>query len=375
MRSLHSLSWLLLAGVAVAQQPNGASASMTIDGANGPPFPIAANVRTNTTAAFTLSGVPNAPYVVALAAQGVIQPGALVTPGGIVDLPLSPPPVIAVASALDATGSSAFGVVVPPAGNFPAGVPLGHQEALQAAIADPASPVGWRLTAATQVTVIQGPIVVNLNLGSDGAAAIDLAPHGFSIPFYGASYTQLWVCVNGFLTLGAPNTDFTPTATEFNGGPPRIAPFWTDLYQQTGQVRYTIDPNPPGSQAPFVQADWIGVFDWGTQNTHTFSAYADANGLCRLTLSTLNSANTYTTLTGIGPGSDLNPQVPKDLSVLHVAGYAGGTNESFFELFTGPSTWPPWLPSSPFDLYGATLSFFPIAGGGVPAATSAYFLN
>jgi hypothetical protein len=365
--------WLLLAGGLFAQQPNSASATMTIDGFNGPPFPIAANVRTNTTAAFTLSGAPNAPYVVALAAQGLVQPGALITPGGIVDLPLSPPPVIAVESALDATGSSAFGVVVPPVGVFPAGVPLGHQETLQAVVADPASPVGWRLTAATQVTVIQGPIVVNLTLGSDGAAAIDLASHGFSIPFYGVSYTQLWMCVNGFLTLGAPNTDFTPSAPEFNDGPPRIAPFWTDLTQQNGQVRYTIDPNPPGSQAPFVQADWIGVVDWGTFNTHTFSAYVDANGLCRLTASTLNSANTYTTLTGIGPGSGLNPQVAKDLSALHVAGYAGGTNESFFEIFTGPWGLPPWLPPHPFDLYGATLSFFPI--GGVPAATSAYFLN
>jgi hypothetical protein len=369
----------LLISIASAQQPNGSLASMTIDGASGPPYPIAKTVPTGVTASFALSGIPGSPFLIAASATGVVQPGALATGGGLVDLPLSPAPVIVIdgaanpAFSLDPTGAFAFGVQVPPAGQ----IPIGHQEAVQAAIADPTSPAGFTLTAATQVTVVQGPIVVNLALGDDGAALIDVGAHGFSIPFFGTSYGQIWICVNGFLTFGLPDTDFTPTPLELNTGYPRLAPFWTDLEQGAGLVRYTIDPNPAGSQAPSILAEWINVPDWGGQGfTHTFSAFADAAGACRISYPILTSASIFPALCGLAPGNGLNPQPMKDLTALLASGgVTGASYESFYEWFGLASMQGYPGPDRPFDLFGTTLHFTPAGPGALPASTAAYLFN
>lgn len=367
---------ILVQASAPAQQANGPLASMTIDGATGP-GPIAANVRTGTNAVFSLLGAAGAPVLIAQSATGLLHPGWLATSGGIVDLPLAPPPAIVVdgsanpAFVIGGGGVLTFVVMVPPAGPPPLGIPLWHKEALQAAILDPASPAGFRLTAATQATVVQGPFVFNLSLGSDGAAAIDVGAHGFSIPFYGNSYTTLWICVNGFITLGAPDTDFTPSVVEFNGLYPRIAGMWADLdqYGPNAIVRCTIDPAPPNGQAPFVLAEWVNVPDFAASNGHTFSIFANAAGVCTIAHALTTSPSLYNTIVGIGPGMGINPQSSKDLSLLLGPGAAGGLHESFFEFFPGPpaSGGPP-----AFDLFGATLHFAPSGAGMLPAATSSY---
>jgi hypothetical protein len=355
---------------------------LTVEGVTGPPYPVTADVRTGVAATFALTGAPGAPFLIAVSATGLVQPGSSVTAGGVVDLPAAPPPAIAVGGpwaplAMDAAGAFTFTVPVPPAGPAPPSIPLGHQEAVQAVVVDPASPAGFRLTAATQVTVVQGPIVVDLALGDDGAVVIDTGPWGFSLPFFGTSYSQVWICVNGFLTFGLPDTDFTPTPAEFNTGYPRLAPFWTDLEQDTGHVvRYTIHPNPPAGQPPFVQADWIGVPDWGGLGfMHTFAAYADSSGFCRISFPVTTAASMFATLCGIGPGWNNNPQAPKDLSALLTAGgAAGAANESFFEWY-GLTSMQGWTGSNnPFDLFGSTLNFLPAGAGALPASTLAYAL-
>ena len=242
-------------------------------------------------------------------------------------------------------------------------------------VVDPTSPVGWRLTAATQVTVVQGPITVNLTLPENGTALIDLTTWGFSIPFYGISQSQLFLHMDGYLTFGAPSIDYTPSVPDMNSGPPRVAPFWTDLEQSGGQVRYTIDASPPVGQPKSLKAEWIGVHDSSTFNVHTFSVYLDATGFCQLSWSTINSNPVYNVLAGIGPGLGLSPQASKDLSALHGTGYTGAQLEGLFELFLSPIIYPGpngWL--STFDLFGQTLSFLPSGAGPLPGATSRYQL-
>jgi hypothetical protein len=384
--TLRSAVPILLAVVAIdagAQQPNGAGASMTVGGASGPPYPIATTVRTSTPAFFALSGAPGAPFIVAVSATGATSPGSLVTAGGTVDLPVVPPPLLALDGTshpglvLDGAGTYGFAVPVPPAGTPPFGIPPGHQEAIQAAIGDPTSPVGFTLTAATQVTVVQGPIITDLTLGDDGAVPVNTAPHGFALPFFGTSYTQVWICVNGFITLGQPDTDFTSTPAEFNAGYPRLAAFWTDLEQPAGAVvRSTVDPNPPAGQAPFLKVEWIGVPDWGVGISHTFSAVIDATGFCRIAHAVTTNASLYPTLCGIGPGGGLNPQSMKDLSALQAGGGAvGAALESFYEWY-GLLGMPgyTWTTSTPFDLFGLTLDFLPSGAGSPPASTTSYSL-
>jgi hypothetical protein len=371
-----ALTSFVLTAILLAQQPNSPVASMTIDAALGPPYPIAVSVATATTAVFALYGAAGAPFIIALSATGVTQPGSLPTPGGIVDLPLSPPPTIALDGSanpqfvLDPSGAFNFGVAVP------AGIPLGHHEAAQAAIADASSPAGFTVTAATDVTVVQGPIVVQLSLGSDGVALIDLASYGMTIPFFGSNYTQAWVCANGFITFGQPDSSFIAAPAVFNSGPPRLAPFWTDLDQVSGGViRYTVDQSPLGGGPPAVLVEWIGVTTWAMSITHTFSASFNGTGVCSIHNSVASNSSVYSTVVGIGPGGNLNQQSSKDLSVLDLGGGASGAvNESFFEYFVTSGTWPPAV-INPFDLYGLTLDFVPIAPGSLPASTLAYALN
>ncbi len=68
-----------------------------------------------------------------------------------------------------------------------------------------------------------------LQLADDDSQEIEL---GFAFPFYNGSYSSVYVGSNGFLTFGSPDTDFTPTLSEFLLGSPRIALLWDDYMVQ-----------------------------------------------------------------------------------------------------------------------------------------------
>ena len=110
---------LLLCAVAiVAQQPNIAGQHfMTINGVDGPPFPIINNpIRTALPAAFTIWGAPNQPYAIF---QGNLQTGSTIVVNSIVDLALNPFPVVVVDGFVNSffntgpTGVGGFNVTVP----------------------------------------------------------------------------------------------------------------------------------------------------------------------------------------------------------------------------------------------------------------------
>ncbi len=65
----------------------------------------------------------------------------------------------------------------------------------------------------------------------NGAVALQLVQLPFAFPFYGISYNQITVCVNGFITMGqTANGEFRNYHLPGGDGPsPMIAPFWDDL--------------------------------------------------------------------------------------------------------------------------------------------------
>jgi hypothetical protein len=71
-----------------------------------------------------------------------------------------------------------------------------------------------------------------LPLGDD--SSINLGGFGFSIPFAGTDYTDIFVNSNGNITFGAPSFDFSESISEFESGPPRAAPLWDDLSPNNG---------------------------------------------------------------------------------------------------------------------------------------------
>jgi hypothetical protein len=88
MKPILGLASWFLAGIALAQQPNSPGASMKINGADGPPFPIAVDLGTSLPATFSYSGGPNQPFATYVGTA--LQPGAATVFGDLVDLALSP---------------------------------------------------------------------------------------------------------------------------------------------------------------------------------------------------------------------------------------------------------------------------------------------
>lgn len=62
----------------------------------------------------------------------------------------------------------------------------------------------------------------------------------FMFPYYGIYYSQITVCVNGFIAFGATNDgDYRNARLPGGQGPsPMIAPFWDDLYLASGSCIY-----------------------------------------------------------------------------------------------------------------------------------------
>lgn len=229
---VRQFALLAVAASAFAQQPNDVTHAMTIDGAAGPPYPIATTVRTNTVAVITVRGAPLRPYAIYQATD--VVPGAAIVGGSIVDLPLSPIPEcvvdgFAVPSFQTASnGASTIPLLVPDAGTVPGSVPLGLHVALQTVIADPIASVGYSLTAATQITVVQGPLVQSFFLGDEYEQHVTFP--SMALPFYGTNYTGVYVGSNGYVCFGTSlGSDPTSSPQDMLTGPPRIAAQWCDL--------------------------------------------------------------------------------------------------------------------------------------------------
>jgi hypothetical protein len=377
--------------VSVGQQPNTGNHSMTINGINGPPFPILTNnVRTNTLVTFQMGGASNQPYAVF---QGNLGVGSMFVVGGIVDLALNPFPVLVIDGfqnptfRTDFSGVGGFSVQVPGVGTFPNGVPLGLQLTLQSLMGDPFnSPFGVALTAATKITVTQGPIVTFYSLGDESVQTINMAT--MPIPFYGSNYTSLTLCSNGYLTMGATTSDFTPTDVEMNSGPPRLAPFWTDLDCPPNAVKSTFDVNP-GNQLPgFLLIEYTNVFDFTLPVTHTFSMLMRTDGSVEITSANNNNPSQYDSITGIGPGNNLGlPQTQKNFIGAQPTGSTvgpgilttppgallGTVNMSFYEWFgiVGVNGYYGNTYTNLFDIF-TTIHFNPIGNGNLPGASNQY---
>jgi hypothetical protein len=365
----------LALAVAAAQQPNTASASFVINGVDGPAFPITLTVQTNAPASGLFRGAANAPWALLRSPTGMLQPGAATFFGDHFDLPLLPAPWVefdgfAPGSPyhMDASGIGSVSGISPV---------IGKLAAYQAVVSDPSSPFGISLTAASLAVLAQSWTQATYTLGDESTTAVNLAP--LQIPFYGASYSSLYLCSNGYVTFGAPTSDFTPTPSEFNAGPPRIAPFWTDLDCPANAVTVTIDPAVAPNAPGLVRVDYTNVHAYLFPVLHNFSLQIHSNGLVQILFPPNNPMCVYDEITGIGPGGGgLTPLPQKDLSTLcaPTGSFLGGVNESFIEWYgiiaQNPYYGNPY--DNPYDLAGRQLTFYPANGGAAPGSTQRYLM-
>lgn len=124
-----------------------------------------------------------------------------------------------------------------------------------------AAPGGVSLSQGAELDVVStaAPTSVPGPVGDDTSTAVDLAtltwcPAG--VPFYGTSYTVMFVASNGRVNFGLANDDFSPTLAEALTGQP-FAGNWSDLAPNTGG---TITINNPGAGLVNVNYNLVRYF-------------------------------------------------------------------------------------------------------------------
>lgn len=177
------------------------------------------------------------------------------------------------------------------------------------------------------------PPGANLSLTDDSTRLVALP---FAFPFDGTSFTQMQICSNGFVVLGATSsTDNTPTEAELATAiGRRIAPLWWDLNPASTQT-------PAGggvfynAMATQVNVCWHNIAQFGTaagQPIGDFELIMMASGDIYFNYGTTNGVPTLATVVGIGRGAAANPIVP-------VNGTGGvGWALNYPGLYTNPET-------------------------------------
>ena len=99
-------------------------------------------------------------------------------------------------------------------------------------------------------------------------AGIDV-PIGFSFMWKGTTYTNAWICTNGFIELGTTGTTTYVNDLASTGDINMIAGFWDDLYVTTGgNIQYTTQGTAP-NRIFIVQYTTV-AFLASTSNNVTF---------------------------------------------------------------------------------------------------------
>ncbi len=182
------------------------------------------------------------------------------------------------------------------------------------------------------------PSDVGLSLGDDATAKVAL---GFSFPFFGKSYTEVYVNSDGNLTFGSGDgVTADRTESRFLTGKPRIALLYSDLDPSAGgAVSYRQD------DAQTMSIDFTGVPLWGDAQGNTVHVTLSASGTVSLKIDGV-SGSSY--IVGVSKGGSGNAGSFVDLSAAGGAAQSYGGKGALYEVFSGG-----------FDLEGQPLLFTP----------------
>jgi len=199
------------------------------------------------------------------------------------------------------------------------------------------------------IDLVANQIFNRLDLLADDSEMLYKFPEGFTFPFFGKTYTEVFVNSDGNLTFGAGDHTSDPRdPTRFLNGPPRIAPLFTDLdVSGIGQVTAT-------SGAGELTFTWDGVPEFsetGSPGLNRFSVTLFSNGNIRFRYEQLNVTPDddqnfpagLQAIVGITPGNGAAGQTV-DLSASPTIQISG---QPVYEVFTGTS----------LDLAGTEINF------------------
>ncbi|MFA5110235.1 MAG: nidogen-like domain-containing protein [Desulfobaccales bacterium] len=117
--------------------------------------------------------------------------------------------------------------------------------------------------------VIPGVFGANTLAGNDDGST-GLVGIGFSVNYFGATYTDLYVNNNGNVTFTGPQSVYTPFGLTTSGIPPIIAPFFADVDTRVGNT-LTYGTGSYGGHSAFG-VNWldVGYFGEHTDKLNTF---------------------------------------------------------------------------------------------------------
>lgn len=337
---------MVVAATVSAQEPNTAGGRLEINGYDPGTYPIS-QVVIGPSITLEIGGGALLPYTLV---TGPLNPANNLTLAGqFVDVG-TPPAYADMNVVIDGTspGASLLNLlaVLDVSGQSVWTLPSGPPQAnvtfsLQGIVWDPGHPDSFDLTAANTYTLnaCEG---TDLGLGDD--AFVQLFLNSWTFPFYGTTYTDVFVGSNGFVTMGSGDDDFSPSASEMLSGQPRIADLWIDLAPNEGGQNLWRDDTV--STATLCRVD-VPLFS--TARYNTLSLTLDNQGNVQIFFPG-GQQEADTPLVGISPGGNLSMAPSLDVSAAHM--FNGSMNMALYEFFNINNL---------FDLTATNVIFLPTA--------------
>ena len=202
-------------------------------------------------------------------------------------------------------------------------------------------------------------------LSDDGSINVAFASTPFT--FYGTTYSDVYVNMNGNLTFTSGDTDWTSSGSEMVNGAPRIAPAWDD-WTPNDSNQGTVRASDDGLT---FAVEWYNVRHYslancgGNTDSNTFAVFLDLTtgeiefGYGTMMLCQQGSAPSSDQVVGISPGaSAMQPLNNIDIT----AGYSGLPNQPIYEDF-GLSTYGDFDLSHLTCCFGQVVHFAPVGLG------------
>jgi hypothetical protein len=175
---------------------------------------------------------------------------------------------------------------------------------------------------------------VVLPLTDDSYQSVSL---DFAFPFFGNTYTGMYVNSNGNITFGSGDTDWTESVSEFLNEQPRIGGIWDDLNPSSGGI---VDAT---GDASYMTVSYTNVPEYYNTGANTFQITLYQTGDIDITFGDMTLLDG---IVGISAGGGAADPGETDFSA---ASGLFSASEIWYEQFVGG------LDS--FDLQGSTLSF------------------
>jgi hypothetical protein len=186
------------------------------------------------------------------------------------------------------------------------------------------SPVGGGYSVSRVDLPLEPDSGMRLSLGDDASQLVSLA---FTFPFYGKTYSQVFVNSDGNLTFG--QNDDASTARNLGrlvNGPPRVAPLLADFNDEVGGAISLL------SLPDHATVTWRAVPQFDHTDKNTFQVTLWADGRVDFVYDQELSSAIEEGTTGIAPGSAQGGLTTVDFSTAAaVAGGAGALAETFRE--------------------------------------------